>query len=89
MPYMTGYMNIYRSGWFHRMGKPNTYDRHAGDVYATEKEAKQNIEPRSHYIDTVQVSWYEPSTLQLNDPWSEPTPLSHSRKQEAANAHAA
>lgn len=55
----TGWINIYRSGFFHTAGKPGAYDRHPGDIYATECAARADISPASHYIATVPISWQE------------------------------
>lgn len=52
-----GWMNVYRSGHFHKAGKPGAFDRHAGDFYATEEAARADIAPRSHYVATVPISW--------------------------------
>lgn len=38
-----GYMNIYRSGYYHRKGKPKAFDRHAGDIYPTVAAALEDI----------------------------------------------
>lgn len=75
-----GWMNIYRSGHFHREGKPNTYDRHAGDIYASREEALAQIDPPSHYIDTVAFGWMDEEDIQVNPPESVPVSLSASRK---------
>jgi hypothetical protein len=54
-----GWINIYRSGFFHTPGKPDAYDRHPGDIYATEWAALDAIAPRDYYIATVPVTWEE------------------------------
>lgn len=54
-----GWLNIYRSGVYHKCGKPGAFDRHAGDVYPTEAAAKAAIDPATHYVDTVPVVWTE------------------------------
>lgn len=61
-----GYINIYRSGFFHTCGKPGAYDRHPGDIYATEDAALRDIHPRSHYIGTVPVQWDEGTLPPVN-----------------------
>lgn len=63
---LIGYVNIYRSGLYHSPGKPGAYDRHPGDIYATEVAAKDDIYPRSHYVATVPVEWEEATTPYLN-----------------------
>lgn len=54
-----GYLNIYRSGVWHSCGKPGAFDRHGGDLYPTPQAAEAAISPRSHFIATVVVEWYE------------------------------
>lgn len=74
----TFWMNVYRSGWFHRQGKPGVCDIHAGDFYEDEKTAKEQIDPPSHYLCTVPVEL--PVECRANPPDSVPVPLSVSRK---------
>lgn len=81
------WMNIYRSGWFHRQGKPFTVDRHAGDFYATREDALKEIDPPSHYIATIPFDYDEPDDeLQPNDAASTPIPLSVSRREFRSKA---
>lgn len=61
-----GWVNIYRSGFFHTAGKPGAYDRHPGDIYATEEAAFADIQPASHYIATVPVEWEEEAVPPVN-----------------------
>lgn len=84
MATIQGFMNIYRSGYFHRKGKPGTCDRHAGDLYLSEEAAKADIDPPSHYICTVPVTWEDHADLQCNPVGSVPTPLHISRREVAA-----
>lgn len=77
---MTGYMNVYRAGWFHRENKPNGFDRHAGDFYATRELAMADIDPPSHYIDTVEVQWEDYEVVTTNASDAIPVPLGVSRK---------
>lgn len=86
------FINLYRSGWFHRKGKPNTYDAHPGDLYPTAQLAMQDIDPKARdlYIGTFPVlingsiygsvlrSDYD---VHLNDADSVPVPLSVSRSE--------
>ena len=81
----TCYMNIYRSGWFHREGKPNTLDRHAGDLYDSREQALADIDPPSHYIATVPVQWEDPEDIVANPAASVPVALSVSRKRFREN----
>lgn len=62
----TGFINIYRSGAWHKPGKPGAFDRHGGDVYATLGEAYDAVDPVSHYVATVAVEWDDDSTLKVN-----------------------
>lgn len=74
-----GFVNIYRSGWFHRMGKPLTLDRHTGDIYDTLEQAMQEIDPPSHYIATIGISWVDVEDVQPNPADSVPVGLAISR----------
>ncbi|NDZ17557.1 hypothetical protein C7T35_23115 [Variovorax sp. WS11] len=76
---ITGYINLYRSGWFHRQGKPSAFDLHAGDVYPTLESAQRDIEPRTHYLATVPVRWQSDQDMAPNPADSVPVPLSVSR----------
>lgn len=76
------YMNLYKSGWFHRCGKPLTLDRHAGDCYTSRAQALADIDPPSHYITTVAVLYRDPdNTLRCNGADSQPVPIAVTRKQ--------
>lgn len=80
------FLNLYRSGWFHRAGKPNTLNRHAGDCYTTRKQALADIEPITHYIATVAVLYRDPEgLLKCNDGNSKPVPLHVTRKVRAGS----
>lgn len=79
------WMNIYRSGFFHREGKPLTLDVHSGDFYDTEELAKAAIDPPSHYRGTVSFEWDDVENIQTNPADSVPTPLGVSRKRFAAS----
>lgn len=81
-----GFVNIYRSGWFHREGKPLTLDRHTGDIYDSYEQAIKDIDPPSHYIATVGISWVDPENVKPNPADSVPTPLSVSRKRSLQEA---
>lgn len=61
-----GWINVYRSGFWHSTGKPGTYDRHSGDFYATRDDALRDIHPASHYIGTVQIHWDETEPPSVN-----------------------
>lgn len=80
MPTIHGFLNVYRSGYFHRTNKPHTCNRHAGDFYLSKDAAIADIDPQSHYITTVPISWEDPEALICNPPDSQPIPLSQTRK---------
>lgn len=61
-----GYINIYRSGYFHTPGKCGAYNRHPGDIYGTEDAALRDINPHSHYVGTVPIEWEEADTPPVN-----------------------
>lgn len=75
------WMNVYRSGWFHRAGKPSTIDRHAGDFYETREQAMADIDPPSHYITTVPFTYVDPEDVHANAADSTPVPLAVTRAQ--------
>lgn len=60
-----GFVNIYRSG-FHTPGKCGAFNRHPGDIYATEDAARRDIFPASHYVGTVAITWDEPVIPEVN-----------------------
>lgn len=66
MPKCRGYVNVYRSGFFHTTGKCGAYNRHPGDIYATEDDARRDVHPRSHYIGTVPIEWEEDEIPPVN-----------------------
>jgi hypothetical protein len=77
---VTGWMNIYRAGFYHRAGKPGVYDRHPGDLYPTREAALADIEPRHLYVGTVSVSWWEDAQPHTNSASSVPVPVATSRR---------
>ncbi len=79
----TSWMNIYRSGYFHREGKPLTLDCHAGDFYDSEERAKAEIDPPSHYIATVSFEWDDVDGITENPADSVPVSIGVSRKRYA------
>lgn len=80
------WINLYRAGWFHRMGKPGNCDVHAGDCYLSEEQARADVEPKSHYLATVSFVW-EGEPMQANPIDSVPTPLSVTRRIAVALNH--
>lgn len=82
MPMNTGFMNIYRSGHFHRKGKPGMFDRHGGDLYPTREAALADIDRSlsAGYVATTDaIVWYEAVQQQANPPSSVPVPMSQTR----------
>lgn len=78
----TLWMNVYRAGWFHRAGKANNIDLHAGDFYTSREAAMADVDPPSHYLATVPFTFTGP--LQHANPAdSVPTPLSSSRRMHS------
>ena len=80
---MTGFINIYKSGHYHRQGKPGAYDRHPGDIYPTYEAAVGDIDQAAvHlYVGTAPVTWIETDDgLTVNPPDSEPVPIRQTRK---------
>lgn len=71
----TLYINLYRSGFYHRAGKPNTTNLHGGDVYTSEVLAMENAEPDRGYITTVPFVADFPGTVLANPESSTPLPL--------------
>lgn len=78
-----GFINIYRSGYFHREGKPGNMDRHSGDVYAEYEEAVKHIDPPTHYVSTIPIEWEDMEQCVVNPPDSVPVPITVSRKRFA------
>lgn len=84
----TLWMNVYRSGWFHREGKADTLNIHAGDFYDSEPAARAAIDPPSHYVATVSFELTaSPSLVKANSKDSHPVPLSESRRRHANASH--
>lgn len=84
----TLWMNVYRSGWFHREGKPDTLDVHAGDFYETREAAEAAIDPPHHYVATVSFELTAaPALLRANPADSAPLSLSESRRRFANASH--
>jgi hypothetical protein len=79
---VTGWMNIYRSGFYHRAGKPSMYDRHPGDLYPTRAAAIADIDPaaRHLYVCTCRTVWIEDCQPHVNAADSVPVPVATSRR---------
>jgi hypothetical protein len=78
---VVGWQNIYRSGYYHRCGKPGMYDRHPGDLYPTRDAAERDVEPPEQYVTTVKVVWYEDKQPHVNCASSQPVPITESRRK--------
>lgn len=78
---IVGWQNIYRSGYYHRCGKPGMYDRHPGDLYPTRKAAEADVDPPAQYVATVKVVWYEDKQPHVNCAQSVPVPIAESRRR--------
>lgn len=76
----TLFINVYRSGVYHRQGKPHTCNMHGGDLYATRHDAIEAIEHDKGYITTAPVVVDLPALAYVNPEGSEPTPLSDTRR---------
>lgn len=78
---VVGWQNVYRSGYYHRCGKPQMYDRHPGDLYATKAAALADVDPPEFYVATVKVVWYEEKQPHVNCAQSVPVPIAESRRK--------
>lgn len=76
-----GWINVYQSGHFHRLNKPCCFNRHGGDIYPTREAALKDIEPPSHYVDTVEIEWVDVKDVQPNPSEATPVPLSQTRQR--------
>ena len=61
-----GYINVYRSGFWHKAGKAGAFDRHAGDIYPDSDSAVDAIEQPHLYVATVPVQWEDEDGLLAN-----------------------
>lgn len=80
---VTGFMNLYQSGFYHRRGKPGDINVHGGDVYLTRKAALASI-AGAGYMATIQIQYVGHEYPLANPPESEPTKLSITRAQIAS-----
>lgn len=82
MALVTGYVNLYHAGYYHRRGKPGGLDLHAGDIYTTEAEAKASAVPEAGYVCTGVVTYDDKDcNMRVNPADSVPVPISVTRKQ--------
>lgn len=68
----TGYVNLYRSGFYHRAGKPHTFNLHPGDIYSTRSTAFADRDPRAPYVTTVRIEWEGDEIFPVNPEGSVP-----------------
>lgn len=47
------WINLYRQGHYHRVGKPGTLPFHAGDTYESREAARADVDLEAPYIATV------------------------------------
>lgn len=80
------YVNVYRSGHYHRQGKPGHCNIHAGDLFTSEDLALENAEPGNGYIATVPLDMPIPDdvTILANPQGSIPSPLRQTRDNPLA-----
>lgn len=80
MPIVTGYMNLYHSGFYHRRNKPDgNVNVHGGDLYLSQADAVDAIEPQAGYITTVVVQYESSVDLVPNGRDLVATPIRESR----------
>jgi hypothetical protein len=63
---ITGYMNLYQRGYFHHLGRPNSFDRYAGNIYPTLELALAEVDLGSHYVKTIEINWNEENMPSIN-----------------------
>lgn len=47
---IVGYINIYKSGFYHKPGKPGAFDLHPGDIYFDRESCLEQARPKSHVV---------------------------------------
>lgn len=72
---VTGFMNLYQSGFYHRRGKPGDINVHGGDVYLTRKAALDAVDAKAGYMATIQIQYVGHEYPLANPADSTPTPL--------------
>lgn len=76
------YVNLYRSGHFHRANKPGQFNVHPGDLYPTWEAAIADIDHSGVYFATVVVVVSDTTAKGMgpvNPADSEPIPLEDTR----------
>lgn len=79
----SAFINLYVSGFFHRLDKPNQFNAHPGDLYPTRELAVLDIAPADCYLGTVEVLIPDDLYARLgkpNGPDAKPIPLEDSRR---------
>lgn len=76
------FLNVYRSGYYHRMGKPGQFNCHPGDLYPTHEAATADVDPdaRHLYLGTFEVSIPAALLGEANPSDCVPIPLSQTRR---------
>lgn len=76
------YLNVYQSGYYHRLNKPGQFNCHPGDLYPTYEGAVDDVDPEARhlYLGTFEVNIPAALLGDCNPPDSVPTPLSVSRR---------
>lgn len=83
------FINVYKSGYYHRMGKPNQFNCHPGDLYPTHAAAFADVDPAAAHLFLgtffVAIPWDVLGQVNAED--SVPVPLSVSKRQLRLLSH--
>lgn len=76
------FLNVYQSGYYHRLNKPHQYNCHPGDLYPSYEAALNDVDPAAAhlYLGTFEVNIPASLLGDCNGPDSVPVPLSTSRR---------
>lgn len=82
MKFQKFFMNVYVSGYYHRVGKPDCTDLHAGDLYLSFRHAEEQAEKDKGWVCTAEVMVPIPDDMVIceNSADSKPTPISVTRR---------
>ena len=69
MRVIEGFINVYKSGFWHQEGKAGAFDRHGGDIYPNQAAAFNAIEQPHLHVATVPIYWHDSSKLRA---WPDP-----------------
>jgi hypothetical protein len=61
----TVWLNVYRSGYYHRAGKPTATNLHGGDLYVSYADATAAIQHDRGYITTVSFQMPVPADTHI------------------------